>query len=31
MVDRYLRDVLDGENRVSQGSRERQYREYWRD
>src|SRR6476469_7576573 len=25
MVDRYLRDVLDGENRVSQGRRERQY------
>src|SRR5207237_1089932 len=31
MVDRYLRGVLGGENRVSQGRRERQYREYWRD
>src|SRR2546421_7167679 len=26
MDDRYLRDVLDGENRVSHGRRERQYR-----
>src|SRR5919197_124853 len=31
MVDRYLRGVLGGENRVSQGRRERQYWWYSRD